>query len=92
MIFLTRKTKSESSTAPQKANVKVEICRGINSAIYKKIKSSQGHSSSWLWSLPPVDGVGLVSRDVFLVGVACACILFDGAGFSLSEGQCSVQL
>ena len=57
--------------------MKVEICRGINSAIYKKIKSSQGHSSSWLWSLPPVDVVGLVSCDVFLVGVAYACILFE---------------
>ena len=57
--------------------MKVEICRGINSAIYKKIKSSQSHSSSWLCSLPPVDGVGLVSCDVFLVGVACACILFE---------------
>ena len=33
--------------------------------IYKK--SSQGCSSSWLWSAP-TDGVGLVSCDVFLVG------------------------
>ena len=86
------KNKEENSTALKKANVKVEICRGINSAIYKKIKSSQSHSSSWLWNLIPVDGVGLVSCDVFLIGVACACILFDGAEFSLSEGQCSVQL
>ena len=92
MIFFNKENEEESSTAPQNANVKVEICRGINSAIFKKVKSSQGHSSSWFWSLPPMDGVGLVSCDVFLVGVACVYILFDGAGFSLSEGQCSVQL
>ena len=39
----------------------------------------------------PVDGVGLVSCDVFLVGGACACVLVDGAGSHLSEGRCSVQ-
>ena len=39
----------------------------------------------------PLDGFGLVSHDVFLVGGACACVLVDGAGSSLSEEQCSVQ-
>jgi len=34
-----------------------------------------------------MDGVGLVFCDVFLVGGASTCILFDGAGFHLSEGQ-----
>ena len=38
-----------------------------------------------------MDGVGLVSCDVFLVEGACACVLVDGAGSHLSEGQCSVQ-
>jgi len=38
-----------------------------------------------------MDGVGLVSCDVFLVGGVCACVLVDGAGSRLSEGQCSVQ-
>ena len=28
----------------------------------------------------PVDGVGLESCDVFLVGETCACVLVDGAG------------
>ena len=39
----------------------------------------------------PVEAVGLVSPDVFLVGGACACVLIDGAGSHLSEEQCSVQ-
>ena len=39
----------------------------------------------------PVKGVALVSYDVFLVGGARACVLVDGAGSPLSEGQCSVQ-
>ena len=47
-------------------------------------KSSQGHSSSWLWSAS-TDEVGLVSCDVFLVGEACTCVLVDGAGSYLSE-------
>ena len=38
-----------------------------------------------------MDGVGLGSCDVFLVGGACACVLVAGAGSRLSEGQCSVQ-
>ena len=38
-----------------------------------------------------MDGVGLVYCDVFLVGEVCACVLVDGAGSHLSEGQCSVQ-
>ena len=32
-----------------------------------------------------MDGVGLVSCDVFLVGGACAYVLVDGAGSYLSE-------
>ena len=39
----------------------------------------------------PMDGVGLVSCDVFLVGRAYVCVLVDGGGSRLSEGQCSVQ-
>ena len=39
----------------------------------------------------PLDGAGLVSREVFLVGGACACVLVHGAGPSLSEEQRSVQ-
>ena len=38
-----------------------------------------------------VDGVGLESCDVFLVGGACACVLVDEAGSHLSERQCRVQ-
>ena len=38
-----------------------------------------------------MDGVGLGSCDVFLVGGACAYVLVDAAGSHLSEGQCSVQ-
>ena len=38
-----------------------------------------------------MDGVGLVSCVVSLVGRACACVLVDRAGSHLSEGQCSVQ-
>ena len=56
--------------------------------LYKK--SSQDHSSSWLWSAP-TDEVELASCYVFLVGGACARVLVDGAGSCLSEGQCSVQ-
>ena len=39
----------------------------------------------------PVDGVGLVSCGIFLVGGACACVLVDEAEAPLSEEQCSVQ-
>ena len=38
-----------------------------------------------------MDGVGLESCDVFLAGGACACVLVDGVGSPLSEGQCGVQ-
>ena len=38
-----------------------------------------------------MDGVGFMPYDVFLVGGARACVLVDGAGSPLSEGQCSVQ-
>ena len=38
-----------------------------------------------------MDGVGLVSCDVFLVGGACACVPVDGAGSCLSQGQCRFQ-
>ena len=38
-----------------------------------------------------MDGIGLVSCDVCLVDGACACVVVDGAGSPLSEGQCSVQ-
>ena len=39
IFFLNKKNKEENSMAQQKANVKVEICRGINSAIYRKKES-----------------------------------------------------
>lgn len=32
-------------------------------------------------------GVGLVLCNGFLVGEACACVLVDGVGSHLSEGQ-----
>ena len=34
-----------------------------------------------------MDGVELVSCGGFLVSGACACVLVDGAGSHLSEGQ-----
>jgi len=39
LIFLNKKNKEENSTAPQKANVMVEICWAISSVIYKKKES-----------------------------------------------------
>jgi len=39
----------------------------------------------------PVDGVGLVSYDIFLVGGACGYVLVDGAGSPVSEGQYRIQ-
>ena len=38
-----------------------------------------------------MDGVGLVPCDVCLVDGVCACVLVDGAGSPLSEGQGSAQ-
>ena len=38
----------------------------------------------------PVDKVGPVACESFLVGVTCVCVLVDGAGSRLSGGQCSV--
>ena len=38
-----------------------------------------------------MDGVGLVSYNIFLVGGACGCVLVDGAGSPVSEGQCRIQ-
>jgi len=35
-FFLDKKHKEENPTAPQKANVMVEICWGVNSVIDKK--------------------------------------------------------
>jgi len=65
--------------------------------IYKKKKGekkkdgSPGHTP-WLWmEAAPVAWVGLVFCYIFLVGGARACVLVDGAGSHLSEGQCSVQ-
>ena len=43
--------------------------------------------SSLLWSLLPVDGVGLVACQGFLVTGACVCVLVGGAGSLLSELQ-----
>ena len=37
--FFNKANKEENSTAPQKANVMVEICWGISSVIYKKKES-----------------------------------------------------
>ena len=49
-------------------------------------------SRSWFFLVVesvPVEGVGLVSCDVSLVGGACVCVKVDRA--CLFEGQCSVQ-
>ena len=46
-------------------------------------------SSSYLWCLPSMGGVG--PCQAFLVGGTCACVLVDGAIFCLSERQCRVQ-
>ena len=71
--------------------MKAEICRRNKQHDLKQKKnSSQDSSSSWLLSLP-LDGVGLVSCDVFLVGGACTCVLVDQTGSPLSEGQHNVQ-
>ena len=40
--------------------------------------------SSLLWRLLPVDGVGLVSCQGFLVRKACICVLVGGARSILS--------
>ena len=49
-----------------------------------------GHSSSELWSLPPLGGIGPMSYEIFLVGLIFDCVLFDLARSYLSEGQCHV--
>ena len=41
------------------------------------------------WCLPPMDGVDPGSSEGFLVGGTCACILLNGAGSCLFEGQSS---
>ena len=46
--------------------------------------------SSLLWSLLPVDGVGLVVYQDFLVRGACICVLVGGTGSLLSGVQGSV--
>ena len=43
--------------------------------------------SSLLWSLLPVDGVGLVACKYFLVRGTCICVLAREAGCLLSEVQ-----
>ena len=43
--------------------------------------------SSLLWHLLPVDGVGLVACQGFLVRGACVCVLGGGAGSLLSGVQ-----
>ena len=48
------------------------------------------HSSSELWSLPPLGGIGPMSYEVFLVGLICDCVLFYLARLYLSEGQCHI--
>ena len=45
------------------------------------------HSSSLLWSLLPVGGVGLVACQGFLVRGSCVCVLVSGAGSFLSGVQ-----
>ena len=59
---------------------------GINSVIYKKIiikKSSQGRSSSWLWSLSPQVGLGLCLVMFSRLG-ELVLVLVDGTGSRLS--------
>ena len=48
-------------------------------------------ASSLLWKFLPVDGVGRVACQVFLVREASVGILVCGAGFHLSGVQASVQ-
>ena len=48
-------------------------------------------SSSQLWSLLSLGGIGQVLCEGFLVGGTCAYVLVDGAESCLSRGQCSVQ-
>ena len=48
-------------------------------------------SSSQLWSLLSLGGVGLVLSGGFLAGGTCACVLVDGAESCLPGGLCSVQ-
>ena len=45
---------------------------------------------SLLWRFLPVDGVGLVACQGFLVRGACVCVLVGGAGSLLSIVQCCV--
>ena len=47
--------------------------------------------SSLLWRLLPVDEVGQVACQGFLVREACVSVLMGGAGLILSEVQRSVQ-
>ena len=47
--------------------------------------------SSLLWRFLPVDGVGRVACQGFLVREACVSVLVGGAGFLLSGMQSSVQ-
>lgn len=69
--------------------MQVEICRGIKSVIYKrKNKFSRSYFSLAVESAP-VDGVRSVFYDVFFIE-GTVCVLVDGAGFHLFEGQCSV--
>ena len=51
----------------------------------------QGHSSFYLWVLPPVCGVRPVLYDKFLLAGIGACILVHGVGSCFSEEQCHAQ-
>ena len=44
-------------------------------------------SSSLLWRILPVDGVGRMACQGFLVREACVVVLVGGAGFLLSGVQ-----
>ena len=56
----------------------------------KKILKGFSRSQFLVVESASVDGIGLVSCDVFLVGRACACVLVDGAESRLSQVQCPV--
>ena len=45
------------------------------------------YGSSLLWRFLPVDGVGLVACQGFLVREACVCVLVSRAGSLLSGVQ-----
>ena len=71
--------------------MKVEICRGNKQCDLLGKKKVLRVLVPLGCGVCPHEWVGLVFCDVLLVGGACSCTLVDGAGYRLSQGQCSVQ-